>query len=84
MERTISVLSDRNIWDHLCPFTLDKIVVPSTALLYPAYKNNNQTRGGLGRVCATGIYRSTGHVEFSKFQTGVFSLNGRRTWFITI
>ena len=28
--------------------TTDKIVVPSTALLYPSYKNNNQTRGGLG------------------------------------
>ena len=26
-----------------CPFPFDKIVVPSTALLYPAYKNNNQT-----------------------------------------
>ena len=32
-----------------------KIVVLSTVLLYPAYKNNNQTRGGLGRVCATGM-----------------------------
>ena len=43
--------SDRN-----CPFPLlDKIVVPSTALLYPASKNNNLTRGGLGRVCATGM-----------------------------
>ena len=31
--------------------TRDKIVVPSTALLYPAYKNNNQTRSGLGQVC---------------------------------
>ena len=27
--------------------------VPSIALLYPAYENNNQTRGGLGRVCET-------------------------------
>ena len=41
-----------------CPFPLDKIVVPSPALLYPAYKNNNKTCGGLGRVCATGMYRS--------------------------
>ena len=32
----------------------------------------NQTRGGLGRVCATGIYRSIEHVEFPKFQTGIF------------
>ena len=55
-----------------CPFPFDKIVVSSTALLYPAYNNNNQTRGGLGRVCATGMYRSTGHVEFPKFQIGIF------------
>ena len=55
-----------------CPFPFAKIVVPSTALLYPAYKNNNQTRGGLGRVCATGMYRSIGHVEFPKFQMGIF------------
>ena len=27
-----------------CPFTFDKIVAPSTALLYPAYKNNDQTQ----------------------------------------
>ena len=32
------------------PFSLEKIVVPSTALLYPAYKNNNQTLGSLGWV----------------------------------
>ena len=29
-----------------CSFLFDNIVVPSTALLYPAYKNNNETRGG--------------------------------------
>ena len=67
MERTISVLSDRNIWDHLCPSTFDKIVVPSTALLYPSYKNNNQTRGGLGRVCATGMYRSNSEISNRNF-----------------
>ena len=82
MERTIWVRSDRNIWDYLVlyfgrsdrnvPFH-DEIVVPSTALLYPAYKNNNQTRNGLGRVCATGMYRSNGHVEFPKFQTGIIA-----------
>ena len=43
----------------------------STALLYPAYKDDNQTRGGLGRVCAIGTYRSIGHVEFPKSQTGI-------------
>ena len=45
---------------------------PSNALLYPSYKDNNQTRGSLGRVCATGIYRSTGHVGFSEIQTEIF------------
>ena len=48
-------------------FPFDKIVVPSTALLYPAYKNNNQTRGRSSRVYATGMYRSIGHVTFPKF-----------------
>ena len=57
---------------HFGPFPFDKIVVPSTALLYPAYKNNNQTRGGLVRVCATGMYHSIGHVELPKLQTGIF------------
>ena len=66
------------VWSFLsvgpkCPFPFDKIVGPSTALLNPAYKNSNQTRGGLGRVCVTGMYRSIGHVEFSKFQTGIFA-----------
>ena len=89
MERIISVWSDRNIRDHLwrwssltgqvisvgpkCPFLFVKIVVPSPALLYPAYKNNNQTRGDLGRVCATGMYRPIKHVEFPKFQSGIFA-----------
>ena len=30
-----------------CLFLFDKIVVPSTVLLYPTNKNNNQTRGSL-------------------------------------
>jgi len=34
--------------------------------------HNNKTRGGLGRVCATGMYRSIEHVKFPKFQTGIF------------
>ena len=55
-----------------CPFPFDKIVVYSAALLHPAYKNNNQTRGGLGGVCATGMHSSIGHVKFLKFQTGIF------------
>ena len=48
-----------------CLFTFDKIVVPGTALLHPAYKNNNQTRGGLGPVCATEMYRSDWAREIS-------------------
>ena len=33
----------------------------------------NQTLGGLGHVCASGMYSSTkGNVEFPKFQTGIF------------
>ena len=63
MERTFSFRSDRNIWLG------GKIVVLSNALLYPAYKNNNQTRGGLGRV---GSGRCIGHVKCLKFQTGTF------------
>ena len=38
------------------PFSFDKVdVPPSMALLYPAHKNNNHTRVGLGQVCATGM-----------------------------
>ena len=91
MERTISVLSDHNIWDQLWrwstltglvfsvdwtniyfPFPFDKVVVPSTALLYPAYKDNNQMRSGLGQASATRLCSSIGHLEFPKFQTGIF------------
>ena len=41
--------------DRIVLFHFDKIVFPSTALLYPPYKDNNQTRGGLGRVFANGM-----------------------------
>ena len=34
--------------------------------------HNNKTRGGLGRVCATGMYRSIEHLKFPKFQTKIF------------
>ena len=34
--------------------------------------HNNETRGGLGRVCATGMYRFIEHVKFPKFQNGIF------------
>ena len=49
-----------------------QIVVLSAAPLYPACKNNKETPGGLGRVCVTGMYRTIWHVEFPKFQTGIF------------
>ena len=50
-----------------CLFSFDILVVPRTALRYPAYNYNNQSRGDLGRVCATGMYGSSTHVEFPKF-----------------
>ena len=45
------------------------IVVSSTALLHlaSAYRNNNQTRSCLGRVCAMGMFHCIRHVEFPKF-----------------
>ena len=61
-----------------CSFPFHNCCPVSTALLYPAYQYNKQTRGGLGQVCATGMYRSIGQVEFPKFQTGIF-LNGKRS-----
>ena len=48
------------------PFHLSKLLSP-----VPLFCINNQTRGGLGRVCATGMYRSIGYVEFAKFQIGI-------------
>ena len=54
-----------------CPFPFDKTVVPGIDLLYPAYKNNDQTTGGLSLVCATGMYRFIGHVEVPKVQTRI-------------
>lgn len=44
------------------PFPFDQIAALSTALLSPAYKINNRTRGGLGRVC-TPLH---GHIKFSE------------------
>ena len=55
-----------------CPFPFDKIVVPTTALLYPAYKNKNQTRSGLGQVCATGMYHPLGTWNFRNFKPEFF------------
>ena len=60
------------VWSFQSVGPFDKIVVPSTALLYPAYKNNDQMRDGLRRGCATGMYCFIGHVKFPKFQTRIF------------
>ena len=49
-----------------CPLPFDKIIFPRTTDLYPAYKHDNQTLGGFCLVCATGMYRSTRHVDFPK------------------
>ena len=58
------------------PFPFDKIIVPSATFLHPSYKNNIQTRGGLGPVCATGMHRSMdsiGHgISKLSRQTGIF------------
>ena len=53
-----------------CLFPFDKIVIP-------AYKNNNQTRGGLGRVSVAGMYRTVplGTWNFWNFKPE-FLLNG--------
>ena len=76
------VWSFRSIWRKF-PFPFDKIVVPSIDLLSSAYKNNNRTRGSLGRVCAGEMNSSIGRVKLLKFQTGIFFRNfcvGKRPW----
>ena len=74
--------SDRNIRDQLWRWSsLTRLVISVgwTEMFLsiwqnccPACKNNNQARGGLGRVCAPRMYRSIEHVKFQKFQTGIF------------
>ena len=92
MEGFILIWSDQNFWNQLwrwstltglvilawpkCPFPFDKIVVPSCALLCPAYKNNNQMRSGLGRVCANRMYHAIGYVNVQSFKLE-FLLNGK-------
>ena len=68
--------SDRNvssIWQF--GFTCRNLG-PQAALWFPAHSYNNQTRGGLGRVCTTGMYRSIWYVEFWNFKPE-FLLNGK-------
>ena len=98
MEQSISIRSDRNIWDHpsrwstltgqvtsvgrtemslsiwqnCCPQYRSFVSCLQKKRKKRKEKKNNQTRGGLGRVCVTGMYRCIGHVDFPKFQIGVF------------
>ena len=58
-----------------CPLPFYKIIFPRTTDLYPAYKQDNQTRGGL--VCATGMYLPLGKWFFRNFKHE-FLLNGKR------
>ena len=91
MERTISVWSDRNIrgqiwggrlWSVISVNSTEislsichMIAVLSTSRLYPAYKNNYRTRGGLVQVCATECTVPLGTWNFRNFKRE-FLLNG--------
>ena len=55
----------------------DKIIFPRTTDLYPAYKHDNQTRGGFGLVCVIGMYLPLGTRFFRNFKQE-FLLNGKR------
>ena len=60
-----------------CPLPFDKIIFPRTTDLYPAYKHDNQTRGGFGLVSATGMYLPLGTWFFRNFKQE-FLFNGKR------
>ena len=51
-----------------------QIAIPSTALLYPAYKYDNQTRGTLDWVV---MCRSFGNLKFRNFKKPEFLLNSK-------
>ena len=55
-----------------CPLPFDKIIFARTDHLYPAYKHDNQTPDRFGFVCATGMYRSAWHVNFSEISNRNF------------
>ena len=84
MEQTIWVWSSRNIrdqlwsWSSLIGRSHRKVPFHLTKLLSPAYKDNNQTRGGLGRVSVAGMYRTVplGTWNFLNFKPE-FLLNGK-------
>ena len=60
-----------------CPLPFYKIIFPRTTDLYPAYKHDNQTRGGFGLVSATGMYLPLGTWFFRNFKQE-FLFNGKR------
>ena len=59
-----------------CPLPFYKTIFCRTTDLYPAYKHDNQTRGGFGLVCATGMYLPLGKWFFRSFKQE-FLLNGK-------
>ena len=60
-----------------CLLPFDNTIFPRTNDLYPAYKHDNQTRGGFGLVSATGMYLPLGTWFFRNFKQE-FLLNGKR------
>ena len=60
-----------------CLLPFDKIILPRTNDLYPAYKHDNQTRVGFGLVSATGMYLPLGTWLFRNFKQE-FLFNGKR------
>ena len=60
-----------------CPLPFYKIIFCRTTDLYPAYKHDNQTRGGFGLVSATGMYLPLGTWFFRNFKQE-FLFNGKR------
>ena len=56
----------------MSPSIWQKLLSPVPLFCILLTKIYNQTRGSLGRVCATGMCRSLGRVEFPKYQTAIF------------
>ena len=54
------------------PFHLTKLLSPFPLFYILLTKNSSQMRGGLGQICATGMYHSIGYLKFLKFLTGIF------------
>ena len=65
-----------------CPFPFDKIVVPRTALLYPAYKNNNKRVVARVRSVQRECTGPLGTWNYQNFKPE-FLLNGKRPSFLS-